>query len=369
MTTDETRLSPQRLAQLFGIALAIIGIWILASLFTTSEFYRRSIAGGGTREDIKYVLGFQITVSLTWAVATPIIIAIAERLPLRKPYLLRNALLIVLLLPVIALIRAVVGGVILNLGELKPVSLDMMRLSVAIRTHRNIAIGAMIVIFTNLVIARREASARARRELAAQALLARAELDELRAQMQPHFLFLTLHTIGDMVHTDPNMADDMIVGLADLLRRSLALGNDPIPLAEELDFVDRYLALYTVAFGGRVAVRFDADEEVLTAQVLPLIVQQLVESAVVNGIAPAGGGDLEIRAWCDGEQLHLDVSDSGSDLESRNDERTLAPVRVRLAKWFDGSQSLSVRRDEHRFVAAMTTPLDLPEETVVLEAV
>lgn len=369
MTAAETPLTSRRLAQLFGISMAIIGIWILASLFTTSEFYRRSIAGGGTREDIKYVLGFQIAASLAWAVATPIVIAIAERLPLRKPHLLRNTVLVVLLLPVIALIRAIVGGVVLNLGELKPVSLDMLRLSVAIRTHRNIAIGAMIVIFTNLVMARREAAARARRELAAQTLLARAELDELRAQMQPHFLFLTLHTISDMVHIDPAMADDMIVGLAELLRRSLALGNDPIPLAEELDFVDRYLALYTVAFGGRVTVRFDADEVVLTARVLPLIVQQVVESAIVNGIAPAGGGDLEIRAWCDGDKLRLDVSDSGSAIESRNDERSLAPVHLRLAKWFDGAQSLSVRRDEHRFVAAMTTPLDLPEENVVLEAV
>src|SRR6185436_10932198 len=208
-------------------------------------------------------------------------------------------------------------------------SLSMMNLSINIRTHRYTATAALIVIVTNLVLARREAAARARRELAAQTLLARAELDVLRAQVQPHFLFLTLQTIAQTVEADPAKADEMIVGLAGLLRRSLTLGNDPVPLADEFDFVDRSLALYQVCFGGRLAVRFDADEDVLASPIPPLLVQQLVENAVVNGIAPAGGGEIEIRGWRDGAQLRLEVRDRGATA-ARDDEQHLAPVRARL---------------------------------------
>lgn len=343
--------------ELAAIAAGFVAVWFVAGLFTASEFYRRSIAMGGLREEFANVLRVQMVGSLIWATLTPIVIAIAERLPLRKPHLARNALAILAFLPVLALGRAIVGGVILNLSEGDPVSMKMMRLSIGIRTHRNIAIGAMIVMLTNLVLARREAAARARRELDAQTLLARAQLDELRAQIQPHFLFLTLRTIGEVVHRDPAAADDMIVTLADLLRRGLNLGNDPIELAEELEFVDRSLALYRVCFDGRLAVRFDAEEEVLAARVPPLLVQQLAENAVVNGIAPAGGGELAIRASRDGARLRIEVRDSGAGIAARDDERGLAAVRTRLATLFGLEQSLTTARDADGVVTAVTMPL------------
>lgn len=212
---------------------------------------------------------------------------------------------------------------------------------------------------TNLVMARREAAERARRELAAQTLLARAELDGLRAQMQPHFLFLTLQTIAEVVHRDPATADDMIVGLSDLLRRSLTLGNDPVPLFDELDFVDRTLALYAICFDGRLTIRFDAGEDVLPARVPPLLVQQLVENAVVQGIAPAGGGAIEVRCWRDGDRLRLEVRDGGA--RAPRGEEGLMPVRVRLEKLF-GSAELTVRHDANGSVAAVAVPLDFASE-------
>jgi hypothetical protein len=371
-------LTSRRFVELLGIAAGIIGVWIVVGLFAASEFYRRTLAGGGAQETLVNVLRFQMVTSLVWATFTPFVIAVAERLPLCKPHLVRNALASVVFLPYLAVFRAVFGGVVLNLSERDPVSMKMMWLSIGIRTHRNIAIGAMLVILTNLVIARREAATRAQRELAAQTLLARAQLDELRAQMQPHFLFLTLGTIAEVVHSDPAAADDMIVGLADLLRRSLALGTDPIPIFEELDFADRYLALYRVCLGGRLAVRFDADEHVLAAFVPPLLIQQLVESAVVNGIEPRGGGELAIHAWCDGERLRLEVRDGGADVVARDDERSLAPVRARLEKLFGTRQSLTVNRDADGVVVALTMPLEIaleiateralePAEDLVLE--
>jgi hypothetical protein len=361
-----TAITPRRLLELTGIALAIIMIWLVIGLFTASEFYRRMIALQGQTEGILSVLVVQTVTALIWATLTPFLVAIAERLPLRKPVLLRNALLILAMLPAIAVFRAIVGSMALNLGEHHPVSLSMMRLSISIRTHRNIAIGAMIFVVTNLVMAQREAASRARRELAAQTLLAHAELDDLRAQMQPHFLFLTLQTIAEVVHVSPAAADDMIVGLADLLRGSLALGNEPVPLADELEFVDRSLALYQVCFRGKLAVRFDADDDVLAARVPPLLVQQLVQNAVVNGIAPAGAGEIDIRGWRDEAQLRIAVSDSGAAL-ARDDAHGLAPVRTRLEKLFGNAQSLIVERRADRCVTTVAMPLHLAPPPAALE--
>ena len=359
-------MTTRRFLELVGISFALIVIWIVVGLFTASEFYRRSITWGGQTEALKEIVLFQIVSGLVWATVTPIIIAIAERLPLRTPFLLRNTGLIILLLPTIGFSRAVLGSALLDLIEDGRITIEMLQLSISIRTHRYTAMAAMIVVVTNLVLAQREAAARARRELAAQTLLARAQLDDLRAQMQPHFLFKTLQTIGEVVHHDPAAADDMIVGLADLLRRSLALGNDPVALSDELDFVDRNLALYQICFGGQLAVRFDAYEDVLAARVPPLLVQQLVENAVVNGIAPVGGGEIEIRGWRDGEQLRLEVRDGGTDV-ARDDEHGLAPVRARLEKLFGNAHTLTVRREARGVIAAVSLPLmqETPSLTLV----
>lgn len=349
-------MTPRRLLELFGISLAFIAIWMVIGLYTASEFYRRSILLQGQIDTLREIVLFQMFSSLLWAAVTPLIVFLAERLPLRRPVLIRNAALIVLLLPVIGVSRAILGGSVLDLVEDGRVSREMVELSITIRKHRYTAMAAMIVVVTNLVMAQRETAARARGELAAQARLARAQLDELRAQMQPHFLFKTLETIGQVVHADPAAADDMIVGLTDLLRRGLALGNDPVSLSDELDFVDRNLALYKICFGGKLAVRFDADENVLAVRVPPLLLQQLVENAVVNGIAPAGGGAIEIRGWSDGEHLRLDVRDRGTAV-SRDDEQGLAPVRARLEKLFGSEQTLTVRREPEGFVTALSIPL------------
>lgn len=349
-------ITPRRFLELLGMSVAFIAIWFVAGLYTASEFYRRSIAVRGVTESLREVVLLQSVTGLIWAFVTPFYIAIAERLPLRRDVWIRNALILLALLPLLAVLRAILGGAVLDFVEKSRVTEYMVTLSIKIRTHKYTAVGAMIVVLTNLVMAQRESTERARREAASKALLARAQLDDLRAQMQPHFLFKTLETISDVVHVDPAAADDMIVGLADLLRRSLALGNDPVALSDELDFVDRNLALYQICFGGQLAVRFDAYDDVLSARVPPLLLQQLVENAVVNGIAPVGGGEIEIRGWREGDRLHLEVHDRGKVL-ARDDENGLAPVRARLEKLFSGAHSLTVRREKHGMVAALSLPL------------
>ena len=288
-------------ARLFGIAMAIVGVWMVAGLFTASEFYRRTLALSGATEHIEYILRFQIVQSLNWAWFTPFVVFIAERLPLRKPHLARNALIVMALLPVLAILRAAAGGAILQLGEGGWPTRQMMELSISIRLHRNIAIEVMIVVFTNLLLAQRESAQRAQRDLDAQTLLARAELDGLRAQLQPNFVLTTLQAIADTIERDAAAADRMIVTLAELLRRSLSAGNEAVPLADELELVDRGAALCA----GR-SIRFDADDEALGARVPALFVQQLVDKAAGNA------ADVAVRAWRDGAQLRFEVRGAGA---------------------------------------------------------
>jgi hypothetical protein len=356
--TNAHRITLPRLFALVRFSLLLIVLWLGAALFATSEFYRRMIALAGGHEGLAEVLLLQTSTSMIWATLTPLVIALAERLPLRKPHLVRNGLIIGASLPIIAVIRAALGGVILNLVENDPISYSMVRLSVDIRTPRNVFLGALIVILTNLFLARREAFARVSREREARTLLARAELEELRAQIQPHFLFLTLKTIATVLHEDPTRADTMVVSLADLLRRSLALANTPVPLSDELDFVERYLALYRIVFDDRLEVRFDVDEDVLSARVLPLLVQQLVENAVVHGIAPYGGGELRIRAAHDGTSLILAVSDTAPNA-SRDDAAALAPVVARMERLFGTRHTVTRGVTGNRYSVTVTIPLEI----------
>jgi signal transduction histidine kinase len=157
------------------------------------------------------------------------------------------------------------------------------------------------------------------RELTAiqlEARLAEAQLEALHRQLQPHFLFNTLHTISALMHRDIDAADIMLERLSDLLRLTLDRINlQQVPLKDELDFVEKYLEIERARFGDRLKVHLDVEPATLDALVPTLILQPLVENAVRHGIAPkVGGGRVEIAAHRDGDCLRLVVRDNGAGL-------------------------------------------------------
>src|SRR5688572_21113010 len=109
-------MTPRRLRLLLLATACNLGIWMLAGLFATSEFYRRSIVMGG---DVEWdqVLVIQMITALNWAMFTPLVVFLAQRLPLRPPHLLRNGAAVIALIPLLAVLRAAMGGAVLNLGE------------------------------------------------------------------------------------------------------------------------------------------------------------------------------------------------------------------------------------------------------------
>ncbi|WP_426113964.1 sensor histidine kinase [Massilia sp. PWRC2] len=145
---------------------------------------------------------------------------------------------------------------------------------------------------------------------------AEARLQALRMQLDPHFLFNALNTISAHVSIDARLTRSMIEHLAELLRMSLALnGKSEIALADELAFLEHYLAIQRIRFGDSLDVQLDIDAAVLRAAVPNLFLQPLVENAIRHGIGPrAGGGRLVIGAHARGGCLHVEVVDDGVGL-------------------------------------------------------
>ena len=155
----------------------------------------------------------------------------------------------------------------------------------------------------------RETSTRAQLE----ARLARAQLQSLKLQMHPHFLFNTLNSITTLITEEPLAAERMVTGLSELLRISLRnAGEQEVPLERELEVLRHYLTIQQIRFQDRLAVELDVDPETLPAMVPNLILQPLVENAIRHGIGPrATGGRIEVRATRVGDALRLRVRDDG----------------------------------------------------------
>ena len=184
--------------------------------------------------------------------------------------------------------------------------------------------------------------------LAAQ--VAEARLGALRMQLHPHFLFNSLNAITVLVRDrDTLAAGRMLDLLSDVLHQVLRSDQaHEVSLADELRFLERYLAIEQVRFSDRLAVRFDVDEALLDAAVPEFLLQPLVENALRHGIAQrADAGAVEVSARRDGDTLVLSVTDNGPgpDADRRDVNRTglgLANMRERLTTLYGARAQLEL---------------------------
>ena len=185
------------------------------------------------------------------------------------------------------------------------------------------------------------------RELAQlQTELTQAQLSALRMQLNPHFLFNTLHTIAAFVREhDERQAVELIERLGDVLRHVLRSSNElEAPLAGEIEFLKKYLEIEQARFGDRLEVSFAIAADVTTALVPQLIVQPLVENALRHGLAPrAEPGKLAVTAHRDDGSLCVRVSDDGLGLREgwdAEDGLGLRNVRARLSRMYGAAGRL-----------------------------
>ncbi|HST19615.1 MAG TPA: histidine kinase, partial [Blastocatellia bacterium] len=166
------------------------------------------------------------------------------------------------------------------------------------------------------------------RALQLEGRLAQAELQNLKMQLHPHFLFNTLHAISVLMQEDVQAANRMLVRLGDLLRMTLDnVGTHEVSLKQELEFLQGYLEIEQTRFQDRLTICMDVDPLVLDARVPNLILQPLVENAIRHGIAPrASSGKLEIRAAREDGSIRLEVQDNGLGLPEADEANVLKGV-------------------------------------------
>lgn len=193
-----------------------------------------------------------------------------------------------------------------------------------------------------------------------------ARLNALRMQLDPHFLFNALNTISSQVERDPKLARNMIEHLGDLLRLSLeSKDRQEVPLAEEIAFLDHYLAIQKIRFGDHLKIEMRIEPEVKYASVPCLFIQPLVENAIRHGISKrSGGGRVVITAQRMEGRLAIRVIDNGVGLPPEWTMETSAglglPVtRERIAGLHpNGASHFAVKRgDEGGTEVEISLPL------------
>lgn len=187
----------------------------------------------------------------------------------------------------------------------------------------------VIVVSTHAVAYHRRSIERERRALLAEARLADARAMALQTQLQPHFFFNALNTVASLIYTQPEQAEETICALGELMRGVLDASNRrEIPLREELAFVDRYLIVQQIRFGPRLNIMREIPAELLDAAVPTLMLQPLVENAVVHGVAPfPTPGTVTLRARREGGHLVLQVANTCGPAESTDSSGTQDPLQ------------------------------------------
>jgi len=185
---------------------------------------------------------------------------------------------------------------------------------------------------------------------AAEASRARAELSALRAKIDPHFLFNTLHSLLALVREDPSRAEEAIEQFGDTLRYTFgaADGNEERTLQQEFQLIENYLALERLRLGDRLRIKEKLDPDVAHVPLPVLTLQPLVENAIRHAIAPrAAGGQIEIHARRSGDSVRIDVSDDGPGATEQalagSSGHGLHLVRERLDRLYGGRAKMELQ--------------------------
>lgn len=203
-------------------------------------------------------------------------------------------------------------------------------------------------------------------------LLLEARLDALQRQINPHFLFNTLNSIASLVRLKPELAREMTVKLANILRALLKDHDTYVPLRDELSFTDDYLDIEVVRFGAdKLRVEKEIDERTLDVLVPSILLQPLIENSIKHGLEPRiHGGTVTLRSKLEGERVRIEVADDGVGMGNRPQtalkrEGTgigMKNVQERLEVLYGPQATFSVVSNPGRgTLVAIEIPANLPE--------
>ncbi len=330
-----------------GFALVLFAVaTIVALLYSVEQYFYSRLLGTPIR--LTALVPAELTFTYSWALLTPVVMFTAKRFPVWGDNRARNWA--VQLGAMVAFVFAHVALFSLATAVIDPHT----AIAAMPRLFGQYLLSWTVldsIVFCSLVAVHhafvyyRVSKDRSLRTSQLEARLAQSQLHMLRMQLQPHFLFNTLHSISALMHKDVRRADSMIASLSDLLRLSLQnIGAQEVALQAELDFLERYVEIMSLRFGDRLHVSIDVDPQTRDARVPNLFLQPLVENSFRHGFGDLGQGNIAITVRRDGDMLRCDVVDDGRGLRPGHREGVgLSSTRQRLAHLYGSQQTFSLR--------------------------
>jgi signal transduction histidine kinase len=345
-----------------------VGLGTLFGLVSAAQVHLYGHAVG--REvDVSRLIPIYLARWYIWVALTPVIFAAARRWQLggdtARGTRALNATMLVVASVLFALLHSVLSALMdLALGAARaPVPLAVTEHVSAFFVTGLVVCAAIIAVYHAIDYYRRYRS----RELRASHLgaqLAQTKLQLLRTQLHPHFLFNTLNAVSSLMHEDLEAADAMLAALGDLLRAALhGNGAEEVSLRQEVELTRCYLDIMKLRFGGELAASVDIAPDSLDALVPNMILQPLVENAVLHGIAQrSAGGSVEVHAERMDGSLVITVLDDGPGVPDGWEERSNAGVglgntRSRLRRLYGNRQRVDIaNRAEGGLRLTLTIP-------------
>jgi len=318
-----------RLALIWGIWTFIGVVFTLQSYFTSYRSEQPMTLG-----DSAYL---QFTWSYLWALATPLVLWAATKIPIERTNWLRASFLHVPISLGLSMILTAIGHIFVWLywGRTmgRPFSFERMTRFVVANFSEGIGIYMLIALSSYAFSYYRRYRESQLRTFQLEAQLSHAQLQALKMQLHPHFLFNTLHSISALLNKDPESARKMITRLGDFLRLTLEnSGSQEVTLEQEIAFLSCYLEIERIRFQDRLVTRVDVPEQTLDAKVPNLILQPIVENAILHGIAPRSSpGLIEIEAERRNSTLRIQVRDNGPGLPSHRTSENMFKKGLGLA--------------------------------------
>lgn len=189
--------------------------------------------------------------------------------------------------------------------------------------------------------------------------VANARLQALQARIRPHFLFNSINAVLGIVRNDPKRAEGALEDMADLIRMAMVDNRELVTLIQEVELSRQYLALEQLRLGARLKINWQTADMPQDALIPPLMLQPLLENAVYHGIEPMhDGGEITIKIYLNGKEMHLDVYNPFQPKENRHrgNKMALANIRERLLLQFDVEASYSVDAGEDYYRVHIIIP-------------
>jgi two-component system LytT family sensor kinase len=349
--------------------LLIWGVWTFIGLVFTSQFYF-SMYRSDRAVEWAYAIYLQMTWAYLWALVTPLILWVAARFPLERQHWGRNLSVHILASLLLSTFVTWSGHLLLYLNYgwrvSKPYPVDRAVRFVIENFSEGIGIYLLVTIITYAFSYYNRYRKGELRATQLEAQLSQAQLQALKMQLQPHFLFNTLHSISALLSRDTESARKMITRLGDFLRLTLEnSGTQEVTLQQEIEFLKCYLEIERIRFQDRLTTYVDIDPTALDSKVPNLILQPIVENAIRHGIAPRSTpGHIRIQAKQENQLLRIEVRDNGPGLPvNRKDENLfnkgvgLANTQTRLERLYGPAHRFELINDP---MGGLVVTLEIP---------